>query len=228
MVEAITINKALNLLEKYYVPDIIKKHSINVTKVATFISQKYVEKGLIDKKSQLKIIIAAILHDLTKVTEIKDFERLFDKDSENYVKAISFWTDFIKKYNKIDHENSACEEIKSYSNVVAEMIKNTKYANKLKDKSLDMNILTYSDLRDEMGEIVHLSQRLILSNKRYAHKNKTIEHWEKVMDFNIKQLEREKELFSKINVLPDECNKLNKIELLRLFNKYNININEGL
>ena len=231
MSKTISINQALELQKKYFMPDIIKQHSINVTKVATFVSQKFVEKNLLDKELQLKIIISAILHDLTKLTDLKDFEECFVKENGENSEAVKFWRTLKKKYVGIRHELSVYEELKENYPEIANIIKSHGYfANEVLDKieKIQEKLLYYGDLRDEFGKIVNLGNRLIISNKRYGYKNKTAEDWKKVIDFDNKALKFEEEIFSQINAIPEDCNKLNEIGLLDLLKKYNININQEI
>lgn len=220
----ININDAFQMLDEYNVLVTVRKHSIAVTKVATFLSQKYLEKKLIRKQDQIRIIISAILHDLLKGIDIYTYNK--DKYVNDYSPSqqeINFQEEILKKYKDTEHEDAAYLELKDDYPKIAKIIKAHKFFDVDKLKDIDEKIVSYADKRNEFGLIMDVTRRLIRSHLRYTHSSYRINNWEKVIQTDNKILDLEKELFSKIDAKPKECNELNEIELDELLKKYNIN-----
>jgi hypothetical protein len=218
----ISINKSFEILDEYYFPDLIRTHCISVCKVATFLSQKYFEKELINRKTQMLIIISALLHDLTKLTQVKDFETRYAVEHKDKPNEVNFWRELRKKHNSIKHEESAYLELKDKYPEIAKIIRAHLYFNVNNLNNISEKILYYADKRDDFGEIKNVTDRMTRSHLRYLHEINSREDWIKLINTDNKILDLEKELFLNINEFPEECNKLNKISLDDLFKQFNI------
>jgi len=221
----ISIKDALKLWDEYRMPTGVRDHSISVAKVSTLISEEYKEQHLISEEEQLRIIIAAILHDLMKTIDIKRFHDDPEKIVNNK-EDIEFWKTKAEQYKNTDHENAAFEELKDKYEEIAILILNHKFEHITKLNSIGQKIIYYSDKRDEFGEILNLGERLLRAAKRYSKLNDTVEKWVKAIEIDNMILDLEKEIFEKINIEPSECNKLNDIKFEDLLNKHNINIDK--
>ncbi len=225
----ISINHAFELWDKYYLPVTVKSHSISVIKVAIFLSQKYLEKDLITKEQQLRIIISAILHDLLKSIDI------YKLDKKNYIKnyspsesEIKFHENIIEKYKDFTHEDAVYEELKNDYPIIAKIIKSHKFFNVNNLKDLEEEIVYYADKRDDFGKITNVAERMIRAHLRYTHRSNRENNWEKVIKIDNDILDLEKELFSKVDAEPKDCNKLNNTELKQLFKDYNIDKDQNI
>ncbi len=219
----ISINQAFKLWDKYYVPITLRKHSLNVAKVVSFLTQKYLEKDLITKDDQIRIIISAILHDLMKpICKYVDFENA--KILYNYTEdEIKFWNKLKEKYPDELHEDMAYEELKQDYPAIAKIIQKHGFLFDTEDKFLHDRLLAYSDLRADGNKILSIEKRVLNLHIRYKHLNKTIGDWLKVITQDEHLLKLEKEIFSKINIEPEDCDELNNVKLDKLFKDYNIN-----
>ncbi len=218
----ISINQAFKLWDKYYLPNSLRYHSTVVAKVVTFISQKYLEKDLLTKEEQVRIIISAILHD-----NLKPIDKYVDLDKAihlfNYTEEqIEFWQKLKKKRPELTHEELAHSELKDDYPLIAEIIKSHGFWFDTKSGHLPSVILGYSDLRSGNNKVFCFEERLLDLQERYKNLDKEIMDWINSINKDNKFLKLEKEIFSKIGAEPEDCNKLNNITLDELFKQHNI------
>ncbi len=219
----ISINHAFELWDKYYLPEKLRSHSSNVAKVAVFITSKYLEKDLITKEQQLRIIISALLHDLMKpICKTVDFNKA--KEIFNYSEEeIKFWQELKKKYSDLHHEEIVYIELKDDYPLIANIVKSHGFWTDTINADILNKLLAYSDLRANGNEILSIEKRILYLHIRYKELNETSEDWLNVISQDEILLKLEDEIFSKIDAKPEDCNKLNSIELNQLFKQHNIN-----
>ncbi len=218
----ISINKAFKLWDKYYLPEKIREHTLNVIKVVVFMSEQYLKKGLITNQEQMRMIIAAVMHDIMKpICNSGDFEKV--KEKYKYTEdQIRFWRKLKIKYPDLNHEEMIYLELKEDYPSIAKLIRPHGFWFDITEPNIPTKLLAYSDLRANGSKVLSIEKRILNLHLAYKHLYTTYEDWLKVVDQDGKLLKLETQLFSKIDAEPEDCNKLNNITIEELFKQHNI------
>ncbi|MBN2458584.1 HD domain-containing protein [Candidatus Woesearchaeota archaeon] len=199
-------NECFTLYDRFMLPENIRRHIEQVTKVAVFIADSFIEKG-IDVNREL-VERAALLHDLLKPV---DFDDIADPilGSELSVRQIGFFGQLKERFFGLSHEDAAFELFHDSYPELAEAIRKHKYVNIIEPAcqpfSWEEKILTYADKRVAHDQIVTLDERFIEGHRRYEREYDDAglgtEDIERI-DSAYRSLE--KELFGKIMIDPDK------------------------
>ncbi len=207
----LSINKAIDLFEKFKPWDILRKHSFSVAKVSAVLSHKYFKKGLLSEQEVYQVIISAVLHDSLKCIELNIEET--NNDSCSSLK---------EKYKGLSHEDAGALKFKEYP-VVSKMIKNHAYYAIDKLSDLKEKILYYADKLDSFGVIdSSVVLRLLKAHLRYKDINKNNNDWLRVFETDIKILKLEQKLLKPVG-LNNDFSYLNNFDLDKLLNDLDIN-----
>jgi len=177
------------LMEHQY--DTVKRHSEKVRRIAVFLGESFVKKG-IDVDVDL-LEKAAIYHDLFKPIDFSEDE---------------FWTKVKETYGEV-HEEAAFIFFQDEPKL-AKMIRAHGYDHILQGfETWEEKILYYADNRVMWDKIVDLKERLDDLHKRYSHLNKSKEDEELINKVDSMIYEFEKEIFKIIDKDPSVLNELN-------------------
>ena len=211
--EKLTIKECYDLLDRYKTSSVVKGHIESVAKVSYLIGKKMREnKKDIDVHS---LVYAALLHDIFKIIEIKDLDRLHSK-KEVFLKK-SFWLKLQKKFKGKEHEEAFDIEFGKKYPKVSKIVLNHKYSQIHKGfESWEEKILYYSDKIVMFDRITTLKERLDDAKKRYAHRFVTEEDQEFVDKTNERIFSLEKEIFKTTGLNQEDLIRLNDISLKKL------------
>ena len=182
------------------------KHSLAVAKLAVFLAHRLkdnavaVNVDLVDR--------AGLLHDILRVCDVKESEyRHFEKPVTERDKAT--WRLLKVRYNKICHEEAACELLKAKYPTLALTIRKHRYTAILDDKekpsTWEEKLLYYADKRVMHDRIVPLKDRLDEAHKRHRHKQSTAAQGRtNTAKVDVQIFKLEKEIFEKIGLSPVE------------------------
>ncbi|MFH1299183.1 MAG: HD domain-containing protein [Patescibacteria group bacterium] len=140
------------LWEEFHVPENVRQHCLEVARVCRFIGERIpgVDLDLLSK--------AALLHDLVRVCDFKDFET--DDEDLKFLR---------KKYRGRGHEEAAAEILAGRGEKkLADLVKSHKFSNIAALKSWEEKILYYADKRVEGDRVVSLEERLDRGRERNA------------------------------------------------------------
>ena len=171
----ITKEECLELLKKYEMPDNILAHSFMVNKIAVFLSDKLVEKG-VEIYTPL-VDTASLLHDIGRKAEI-------DKRADNHIEA---------GYETLQKENLISQAIITRKHGMLSPLNPV-----TKPKTWEEKVVFYADKRAGNDKIFTIQERIADFKKRYPEDAKDIE---KASAFLFKV---EKEIFDKIGIKPEE------------------------
>ena len=202
-----TIDQVHELWDEWHVPEIIRRHSKQVAKVAVFLAKKLKEKGI-----HVDVGLAersALLHDLARSANFETFDgRTEDADD------IEFWNQLKHKYPNTHHGDIADEILHEKYPEVAEIIKSHTTENQRGDISnwtWEMKLLTYADARVLHDKIVSREERdrdaAIRGKSYYASLKKEtgIDQRVQVLN-NLKKIEES--IFSKLEINPEDVNQI--------------------
>lgn len=192
-------NECERLFEDYCLPENVREHNRQVTKVADLIASKFNEKGhLVD--SQL-VHSAAMLHDIARPIDVTDF-------SEFSEGCTTLWKDLKKRFQHVRHPEAAYLLLKDTYPEVAKVIRKhaykaiISYDPEIRPLTREEKIVTYADKRVTHTDIVSLNERFEEGHKRWQKEP----HYDPdlVQELDNKYFELEKELFSKIDIEPEQ------------------------
>ncbi|MBW3003120.1 HD domain-containing protein [Candidatus Woesearchaeota archaeon] len=201
--------RCFELLKQWHVPDHVIKHILKVNKVAVYLANKFKEKGndvdveLIDR--------ASLLHDLLRVCNFKAIED--DKFGQSITdEDRRIWEKTINDYGHMHHGDAAYEVLKHEYPEVANLVRKHRYRlildEKNRPRTLNEKIIYYSDKRVKHDQIVSIQERAEDGHKRNPHLHESYETEE--ADRLVAELE--KEIFSMLDIEPDDLLKLNENE----------------
>lgn len=139
-----SISECLNIMDKYYMMENIKAHSLTVTKVAYIITSFFASSGDNKKIQMEKVIAASLLHDIGKTEALKS------------------GTDHTKTGVAICLENRFYE----IAEIVAEHVILKHFD--MKSPCTEKEIVYYSDKRVNHDKVVSLDERLSYIIERYG------------------------------------------------------------
>jgi putative nucleotidyltransferase with HDIG domain len=175
-VKPMTIEKALNLLIEYNVPQHIILHSYKVTKVAYVITEELIEAGN-NLNSQL-ITFSSLLHDITK------YQAIINKGE--------------------DHSKTGGELLRDLGYPeVAEIIESHIIIKNKKRMLLEKMIVFYSDKRVKHDKVVSLKERYDDLIERYG---RTIKSKLLIKEGFRRAKNIENKIFKNLNILPEHLN----------------------
>lgn len=195
-------NKCQELFKKYCLPEKIQEHSKQVTKVADFIANKFNENGhYVDEEL---VHSAAMLHDIAKPVDFTDYSNFSEKCS-------NLWKDLKKRFEHDRHPEAAYFLLKDKYPEVAKVIRKHAYKAVISDDpdmrplTREEKIVTYADKRVAHKDIVNLKERFEEGHKRWRNEP----HYDPdlAQEVDNKYFELEKELFSKIDINPEDITK---------------------
>jgi len=205
-----TIEEVEQLWDEWHVPDNIRGHLRQVSKVVVFLAKKLKEKGI-----DVNVDLAersALLHDLLRMSNTKNFE--FELQKGYPSEDIEFWKQLTHKYGKIHHGKTAASILKGKYPEVAEVILGHTIEN-IKDNILNASweakLLVYADTRVLHDKIVNFEDRIANSKKRHGwfydklKKDTGIDYFE-ITHANVKKVEDE--IFNIIEISPEDVNNI--------------------
>ncbi len=205
------IKQIKDLYKKYAVPAHVKKHMMQVAKVAVAIGKR-INSNKGKKIVNLKILnYAALLHDLIKVCDFSPNDRIFfnNKYSEHQKET---WRRLIKKYAHKKHIHAAAEILRTINeDEIAGLVEKHDYKSVVAKNTSDRpntpeeKIIYYADKRVLHDSVVDLKTRFSDGQKRYAHE-KTPLRLRKTIEKKTYQIE--KELCRRAGIAPDDLEKL--------------------
>lgn len=194
---------ALELIEKYKVPENIVRHSKEVSQVACLIANLLQEKGVLIDTESLKY--AGLLHDLF---------RLLDFNEEEYIKLckngskeeIKVWDEIRKKYFGKMHTEGGYEFFHEIDEEkIALMIRKHCYGAivnpEMQPFTIEEKLLLYADKRVMHDKIVSLKERFADGLKRH---NPNMKNMDKEMAIQKASYALEQEIFSQLDIDPTD------------------------
>lgn len=203
-----TIEEVEKIWDEWHVPENVRAHMKEVTKVAVFIAKKLKEKGI-----NVDVGLAersTLLHDLIRHA---NFENLNTKNCGS-ADDVEFWKQLKHKYGNMHHGDAAASVLKDKYPEVAEVIAGHTFDN-VKDNILnaswEVKILVYADNRTIHNKIVSFGEKVADSKKRHGDyydnlKKETGIDYFKINHANVKKIENE--IFDIIDINPDDVNNL--------------------
>lgn len=181
------------LLDEYHVPEHIRRHCEQVTKLALLLARKFALAG--DNIDENLLMSAGMLHDLVRVVDFREFNP--QKLPKASPQDIAFWEQLRNKYKGMHHADAAGMILTELSEAkVGKIIQQHKFVQILQGfDCLEAKILYYADKRVEHDKIVPLTQRL--KNGQARNSPETIGS-ERSRLLNQKAAELEKEIFTRI------------------------------
>jgi putative nucleotidyltransferase with HDIG domain len=144
-----TQQECIKLWDKYKIPENIRKHSLQVAKVADAVARHIKNQG---HKVNLDLVnCGALLHDIAKIITLKN--QLENNHGELGAKIV------LKE---------------GYSQALANIILRHKLNDFAFNLSLEEQVVSYADKRVTHDKIVTLTQRAIYLKKRYPRSRPTI------------------------------------------------------
>lgn len=200
-----TRDECLKIIKEHQVPAHIVTHSMTVAKLAMFLADRMVEKGI--KVNAELVERASILHDVLRVCDFKksDYKR-FERPVTDKEKIK--WNKFKNKYQGLCHEDAAYEVLKDKYPALARIIKRHRYT-ALLDKEApwtwEEKLVYYADKRIMHDKIVPLKERLQEAHRRHAQQHNPKER-SRIDTAKVDALifDLEKEIFEKIDLEPVE------------------------
>jgi len=192
-----------DLLERYAVPEPIRRHCAKVTEVGVFLAQKLAEAG-VDVDVEL-VAIGCSLHDAFKAASLEKLEPRPEWGYTPSQQELEVWRELRKKYTGM-HETLVAADV-----LRAEFPDFADFVSKIGStgnpcylvECIELKILHYADWRVQFDEVVSFDDRL--DYLRDAYKDKWIAKgegwWEQKLDEE-KSLERE--IFDTLSFTPDE------------------------
>ena len=174
----ITKEECLELLKKYEMPDNILAHSLMVNKIAVFLSDKLLEKG-VEIYTPL-VDTASLLHDIGR-------KAVLDKQADDHIEA---------GYETLQKENLISQAIIARKHGILSPLNPI-----TKPKGWEEKVVFYADKRAGNDKIISSQERIADFKKRYPAEAREIE---KASAFLFKI---EKEIFDKIGMKPEELDK---------------------
>jgi 5'-deoxynucleotidase YfbR-like HD superfamily hydrolase len=199
--------EAKRLHLKYQTPDHIIEHCKKVAAVAQQIAKAYMKKGIdIDIES---IRDACLLHDLLRIVDIEDknYEKLCTEASEE---DIAIWNEIKAKYKGMDHPQAGYKFLMGLGEEkIALMVIKHRFEAiidpNLQPFNIEEKIVTYADKRIMHSTLVSLQKRFEDGARRYYAANlHLIPDEEKEAEIYQAYFDLEKELFSKIELKPED------------------------
>jgi len=158
-----------HLWAEYNVPKHIVQHMKRVADVALFMAEK-----IFKNSEQIQTVsYAALLHDLVKVCDFKDFDP--DNFPHEYdEKDFQMWGELVKKYSDLGHERAAAQILQNMNEAeLSTIIRKHRFTALLdanpdeRPESVEEKIVYYADKRVKHHEIVSLKERLDDGRRRY-------------------------------------------------------------
>jgi uncharacterized protein len=200
-----TKQECYSFLDEYKLPQNVRAHTEQVTKVAVFIAKQLKARG-IDVDVDL-VERSALLHDLLKPIEFEDLT------SEDFglkltLNEIDFFSRLQQRFKGIRHEDATFGLFKDKYPEMALVIKKHGYRELLDPEvqpfSWEEKIVTYADKRVAHDKIVSLGERFEEGHKRYFTKSTNAGlSREQIKRLDSAYFRLEKELFDIIGTDPD-------------------------
>jgi len=201
-----THKECFEIIEQFCVPVHIVNHSLTVAKLAVFLAEKLKAKGISVDVNLVER--ACLLHDIARPCDFResDYDRLKGQVSEQ---EKAKWQQLKNKFKGFCHEEIAYELLRKDYPELAETIRKHRYMaildEKEKPKTWEEKIVYYADKRVMHDRIAPLKERLEEAHKRNVHLHGT----QTQSDINTSQVDPlifklEEEIFSKIDIIPDE------------------------
>ncbi len=193
------------LYNEWATPLHVREHCAQVTDVAMQVAQAYITKGIIVNADLL--YAAGMLHDLCRLCDFKELKRDWFREEVSDQKW-QLWQIQHKEHKGQHHADIVSEYLKEKGFLeTAEVIRMHKSTNIVKEPegydSLEKKILYYADKRVKHTEVVSLSERFRDGKERYGKYNAPKEQ-ELFDQVELKTIELERELFSRIDLKPTD------------------------
>ena len=171
-----TRQQCFEIIKEHHVPSHILRHSIAVAKLAVFLAERLVEKGVAVDVQLVER--ASLLHDIARICDFNRLERgMFEQEVAEEDKAK--WAELRGKYGSVSHEEAAYDILKDEYPVVALTIRRGWYMGMLDEQSRpstwEEKLVFYADMRVLDDKIVPLRERLREGHKRNIHLHGTEE-----------------------------------------------------
>lgn len=202
----LTKHQCIELLEQFHTPRHIVKHCLAVQKVALYLADKLIAKGITVNREVIEK--AALVHDMVKVIDFKElkqdnyFEQPVSEDDKQC------WRQLREKYKGQRHEDVAYEILKQFDPQVAEVVRKHKYSRLLELKGTytwEEKVLFYADMCVNFDRIVLVAERIAQGQERNKHLPRTANSH----DVFLEVVALEKEIFRILKISPQELLKLN-------------------
>lgn len=151
------------IYKKFHTPPHIIDHMRKVAQLCDKLADGLIKKGQnIDKKS---LIYAALLHDVIRVCDIKNFE------PQNFPQKptqadIRYWKNLRAKYGKIGHEEAMARLLEKIGeSEIGNLVRKHSFFKVAELKTWEEKIIYYADKRVKGDKIVSLSERFSKSSK---------------------------------------------------------------
>ena len=202
-----TIEEIEKLWDKYTVPKNVREHMKMVARVAVFIASRFKEKD-IDVDIEL-IEKASLLHDLIRVCNFKTFDHKGYRTDPPSEQELAEWTKIKATYGSMHHAEAACQVLKQIYPELAEVIGKHRYSligTDLGPKTWEEKIVNYADKRVAHDKVVSVEERQNYTLWKEKRDKLTEEENQKLK--RLKELENE--IFSKLDIKPEDLQKLNE------------------
>jgi len=191
------------LLDRYAVPEPIRRHCAKVAEVGSFLALQMSEAGVMIDVDLVRI--GCRVHDAFKVASLPALVAKPEWGYEPSEREIAVWRDLRSKYADM-HETLVAaemfrEEFPEFSEFVA-LIGSTGNPTYL-DASIELKVLHYADWRVQFDQIASFDDRLAYLRETYQDKwiEKGADWWEQTL---AREKQLEAELFELLPFQPDD------------------------
>jgi len=194
-----TIQECKALQDKYRMPENIRRHTEQVTRVAVFLAEKLENAGTDIGVGLVRA--GAMLHDIARPINFKVFyEQPTNED-------IAAWDRLKAKYPGMKHTEAGYLMFKDIYPEMAEMIRRHNYGcviTGLAPRTWEEKVLNYADKRVAHDRIVSLDERFEEGQKRWHNEHKGMRDFKKESRIASAHKKIEEEIFSRLDFGPDE------------------------
>jgi len=185
------------LQDEYCMPDNIRKHTKQVTRIAVFLGQQLSKNGL---KVNVELLrSAAMLHDLLRPVQFKSYY------SEPTSDQIACWNQMKNDFPGMHHAEAGYVFFKDDYPEMANIIRKHFYKSVVTDLApvtWEEKILNYADNRVAHDKIVTMDERFAEGNNRWLKEHGSPEGDTKEINSRHKKIE--KDIFKNIGLDPDK------------------------
>lgn len=193
-----TDQEAALLIEEFRVPQHVRRHCRAVADFAVELGKKLIAAG---EKVNIDLLRrAALVHDFVRVVDFKKFDPASFPDPANK-EDIRFWLELRKKYTGLHHAEAGARILEERGfNDIATLVRKHRFL-QIKEGFINWEekLLYYADKRTKHDQVVPLRERLDDGRRRNAPETQKASEAE---ELNVKVLELEEEILSKINKRP--------------------------
>jgi len=199
------------LLDRYAVPEPIRRHCAKVAEVGTFLAQQLREAGVTIDIDLVRI--GCRVHDAFKVASLPELVAKPEWGYKPSEREIAVWRDLRGEYAGMHETLVAAEifrdEFPEFSEFVA-LIGSTGNPTYL-DASLELKVLHYADWRVQFDQIASFDDRLEYLRGAYQEKwiEKGADWWEQTL---AREKQLEADLFAPLSFQPDDLEAVLKEE----------------